>query len=494
MVGQRRGAPPPGPRRITRSQSRVDRISALPDELLLQVLTRLRCARTAARTSILARRWRGVWTGLPEVSFRGLAPDAIHAALARVTRTSLEAIDIHVSRGTGRRALDAATITFLLHHAVADRSPLKLTLTIPVDLPRYDANKWIELPRFDHATSIELDVQNIRFALSPATEFPKLETLSLSGCIMDLAVLVPRCPRLRVLSVTTSPHKVDTITVHSESLQVLAVSTCRSTSTIDIVAPALRKLTLALGSTGIDNSLSVVAPMVEEVTWQCLYYSMVAIGTMWRVGSLKVWAVEKMELTDDEEGSHQPRRAHVLSLGILSTPYPSQRDFAEDLKKIPVTNFSVLKLKISTRGHVLGPLLLNLLRICTAVQRLDMVLVATPEVQVTQSWWSCKELCPCQENNREWRTKTTISAINLTEVNIKGLKGNEEEIHFLKLLCRCAPMLQTMTLKLSKNVTDDWYNIFLDTVQEHPSVNSNVFSDNGTRFQPLPSRNGTQLK
>ena len=120
------------------------------------------------------------------------------------------------------------------------------------------------------------------------------------------------------LSVRT-PHEVDTITVHSASLQELVVSTSRFTSTIDIVAPALGKLTLALEFRGIDNSLSVVAPMVEEVTWRCLYYSMyVGIGKMWRVGSINVRTVEKMELTDDDdEGSHQPRRAHVLSLDIL---------------------------------------------------------------------------------------------------------------------------------------------------------------------------------
>lgn len=35
-------------------------------------------------------------------------------------------------------------------------------------------------------------------------------------------------------------------------------------------------------------------------------------------------------------------------------------------------------------------------------------------------------------------------------------------------------MLQTMTLKLSDKVTDDWYNIFLETVQEYPYVNSSV--------------------
>lgn len=88
---------------------------------------------------------------------------------------------------------------------------------------------------------------------------------------------------------------------------------------------------------------------------------------------------------------------------------------------------------------------------------------------------SCEVWCPCQENNWKWRTKTTISLTDLTEVHIRGLRGDDDdEVLFLKLLFRCAPMLQTMTLKLSDKVTDDWYNIFLETVQEYPYVNSSV--------------------
>ncbi|XP_037431778.1 uncharacterized protein LOC119298503 [Triticum dicoccoides] len=60
----------------------ADLISALPEDLLLQVLVRLRCARAAARTGLLSRRWRGLWTRLPDLVFRDLALGPLLPALA----------------------------------------------------------------------------------------------------------------------------------------------------------------------------------------------------------------------------------------------------------------------------------------------------------------------------------------------------------------------------------------------------------------------------
>ena len=42
-----------------------DLISGLPDELLHIILIRLPSAAAAARTSVLSRRWRGVWAHMP---------------------------------------------------------------------------------------------------------------------------------------------------------------------------------------------------------------------------------------------------------------------------------------------------------------------------------------------------------------------------------------------------------------------------------------------
>ncbi|KAL6639245.1 hypothetical protein ACP70R_022975 [Stipagrostis hirtigluma subsp. patula] len=47
-------------RRLRRCPDGADLISALPDDMLLEVLARLRCARAAAHTSLLSRRWRGL--------------------------------------------------------------------------------------------------------------------------------------------------------------------------------------------------------------------------------------------------------------------------------------------------------------------------------------------------------------------------------------------------------------------------------------------------
>ena len=143
----------------------VDRISALPDDVLHRILGGVGCVRAAARTSILSGQWRGLWTGLETVTVRDLAPDAIRAALARLARPVVAALDIEVS--VPPRGLRAADVDSLLA-AAAGPSPSKLDLTFPgLSL---DGDVAIPLPRLDAVESLGLAVRGVVFVSPPGLD------------------------------------------------------------------------------------------------------------------------------------------------------------------------------------------------------------------------------------------------------------------------------------------------------------------------------------
>nr|CAB3457940.1 unnamed protein product [Digitaria exilis] len=409
---RRRRSPPRGPRRVTRSQSRPGDLSVLPDELLHLVLARLGCLRAAARTSGVSSRWRNLWTGIDEVAIRDLAPVAIHAALARLarSRSSVSTLDIHVPEQ--RAGLRVSAVDSLLS-AAAGLSPGELSVTIP-ELP-YDRDVAVSLPRLDATRSLKLNVPGVIFVSPPGRVFPSLETLSISDCAMDIAAMLPRCPKLRVLSVSKAPESVATIKVHSASLQEFAGSILDQ-SVVDVAAPALKKLTLSFDM-GMDGNLSVVAPMVEEMYLKCWYYSMYVglFSDTWRVCFLSILAAESKEQrkrTGGDTSALVLPRAQVMSLKILV-------------------------------AHIED---------------------------------SCfRRRCHCEVPNKNWRDQT-LSLVSITEVEIKGLRGEYHEVDFLALLFKCAPMLERVNVELRNGVIPetDWHNLVQDTFQEYPCVDSTI--------------------
>ncbi|KQK16762.1 hypothetical protein BRADI_1g30462v3 [Brachypodium distachyon] len=194
-----------------------DRISALPDDLLLTILARLGCTSTAACTSVLSRRWSSLWTRLREVILHGVALQPLESVLNHVS-PAVSLLEIHVPEDYSP---DPAPVSSLLHAAVR-LAPEELVLTLPARLVK------IDLPRFHRATSITLTSRFLilRVPAAAAGEYcPMLETLSLSGGLIgNLDALLSRCPRLRVLRLVAPNIMIDDkdpMVVHSETLQEL---------------------------------------------------------------------------------------------------------------------------------------------------------------------------------------------------------------------------------------------------------------------------------
>ncbi|WVZ96213.1 hypothetical protein U9M48_041880 [Paspalum notatum var. saurae] len=154
-----------------------DRLNALPDDLLVVILLGLDSTPTATRKSVLSHRWRRVWALLPDIRFH-LASGADGHRIRQV----LEAPDdpalssIHVTtEGAGSNSaaawLPAAARRFsdvlVYHNNIVD----------PADEDQLGDS--IQLPCFEDAAEIELNLGFLRLALPPHDFFFRLTNLSL---------------------------------------------------------------------------------------------------------------------------------------------------------------------------------------------------------------------------------------------------------------------------------------------------------------------------
>ncbi|CAL5086698.1 unnamed protein product [Urochloa decumbens] len=293
---RRRGRPR---RRITDDGDGVDRISGLPDELLLDVLALLGCVLEAARTSVLARGWRRLWTRLPgNLNFSVADPaDPVNGARAKFHRNDR---GLFISVGA---KIPAPSLTSVLRVAAQiEPAGLQLMMLIRDGLPCFERAAWIEMSIYDQ----------LNFTLPPAGVFASLEYLNLWICTADVAGLLARCPRLRHLKLFGS-WRVNTLAIHSASLEelmlgILEKGDYRTLRHVDIVTPVLKKFERQWCGPE-EFTISYSMPVVEEIS--ILHYgpsSPVGLGQKWRLESLTMGTacVNKHE---------QPVRA--LSLEIL---------------------------------------------------------------------------------------------------------------------------------------------------------------------------------
>uniref|UniRef100_A0A0A9CVF5 F-box domain-containing protein n=1 Tax=Arundo donax TaxID=35708 RepID=A0A0A9CVF5_ARUDO len=433
----------------------VDRISGLPDDLIREVLVRLRCTSAAARTSVLSSRWRGLWRHLPDLYFRGISPDALRDALAQVACSELSVLDINTTdpRGWCLNLLSAAGAFSLLRTA-ARLAPEEFIATLGVSIK----DETFVVPSFHRAKSIKLRVSNFYYPppLAVGGEFPVLERLSIAECHFNIADLISQCPGLRVLEVVGRDY--DIIRVHSATLEELIVDNRSDLGGIDIITPKLKVLTLATNASS-DFSMSFSAPIVEDLSCECSFGGLVRIDGFWSLRHLNLWM---------EEG------VYILLLCILSMASDPHALNLQEIAQLP--NISVLELYIGTYGHVYGATVFNLLGIYTDIQKLKLVLQRDASFDK-----ACPSNCPCAQPHN-WRSQN-ISLTALKVVEIEYFRGSSHEIDFLKLLFRCVPLMERVTVKPCPDILPSFRackeicNIF----KANPSVKCYVYDSSGKK-------------
>ncbi|TVU39161.1 hypothetical protein EJB05_12567 [Eragrostis curvula] len=432
-------SPPSAPQGGAGSLSRLhhpgeDRISGLPEELLLHVLGALGSAREAARTSEISRRWRGLWTELRELTFtfrRVRADKLLEIALAQV-RPGLR---LHISQLETEDEDDdvifagGVEVSSLLR-AVDRLAPAELVFRIDTCF------NCSELPCFGRATSIDLYLPHARnVVLPPVGEFASLEQLKMVVYFVDLSALISRCPHLHKLQVKFTCSTRSSVSIESKSLEELAVDVLPAKDIV-IVVPELKEFRFLSGYSG-EFTISLSAPKLVDFLMQ---YNVELFG----VGYDSNWSLQSLRM--ETRWSHM-NKLLSLFLTILSAHgigVTDDRTFAQEIARLPLNHFSVLELWIRTDGHVFAPLLLHLLLIRTSIERLELVLMDSKDQE-------CSDYCDCDQDG-SWRNEG-ISLPDLKDVEIQGFSAADHEVDFLELLFASAPMLKRINVKLSAQVS-----------------------------------------
>ncbi|XP_044432432.1 uncharacterized protein [Triticum aestivum] len=339
-----------------------------------------------------------------------------------------------------------ATATRLLCAAVR-LEPEEIVLSFPWGVEFQDRRNLVRLPCFQRTKSLMME--RLLF-YCPDGEFTALRTLSISYGLGGLHSLLPRCPHLLVLSLKFVNDgfglvQNGSISLHLPSLQELFLeSSIMYADAVDIVAPLLKRLTVSFGTYKLVSSFSVSAPMLEKVSWHSWY---LGDGSIVRFGR---WSLQKLWLHTGNTQGQLPSSLHISASASNSSWFTSNEDnFAQEIEKHLVADFSLLELRLLKAGHVFGALVFHLLgitRISRGIQRLKIVL------ERSRLKGKCSPNCSCQPTN--WRSQT-ISLTALEEVEINGFEGQEHEFDLLKLILKCAPVLKKMILQLSREASSN---------------------------------------
>ncbi|KAJ1290897.1 hypothetical protein BS78_02G277900 [Paspalum vaginatum] len=301
----------------------------------------------------------------------------------------------------------------------------------------------------------------------PAGEFVALTDLCLVWCRVDPAVLLPLCPRLRVLVLNRCSLPLRSDVIQSSSLEELVLKCYSYYVRITVTTPVLKKVKLNL-CVGDEVNVSFSAPMVEHSDRYYKYEDenvSVIFDQLWRLVKVREILVQ---------GQLPLVRIHLC---------PSDPDdmigeewsFEKVIAQLKMPKFHVLELVILAEGHVFGLIVLHLLQIRPFMQRLN---ISIEEVEKR-----CSINCPCRQPNNDW-TSESVALTHLQEVEIDGISGRSHEVDFLKLLFRSATMLKRMTVRLPSGVSPSStrYKKICDVFKEYPNVECVVYS-NGTQWQ-----------
>ncbi|CAM0957921.1 unnamed protein product [Alopecurus aequalis] len=417
-----------------------DRISALPDDVLIHILLKIFDSAIAARTCVLSSRWRRLWTLLPELKLApGNDPQRIRLAL-----TAHE-----------------APVLRLLAVGLRDASPESVAAWLPVAARRLSGYLCV----------INSVIQNGSEVMAPergAFELPCFENAT--AIYLELGPLGISMPPYGTLTVQDA-WGIDNFTVHSESLKRLELTKVHGLEQLTVMTPELIHLNLtACFSSSFNQPVAKIsAPQLVVLHWMDDYDP--RFTQLGKMDNLQLLVTDPF-FVYGRDHVHKLLNSYCMKLLrcfehiqnlFFTLTYPLEITnhvyLMEDITRLP--NIAVMQLYIKPNGHFFGACLFHLLSICTGVRKLTVTLDCTSSRLVGQT--VCPSGCICDQPPN-WKTEKLVLNC-LRELEVCNLRGTDREAALVKRLFDWATVLETLTVTFHRSVAGSKAKDFCQMVQ-----------------------------
>ena len=254
----------------TSNENIVDRISTLPDEILQHILSFLETS-TAAKSSVLSKRWRHLWVRAPALDFNldRVSMSRIHRASLRRKSSTLRRLRLQIDDPT--IVSSSGAIDQLLNELVDFSMPsqiqeLQLVFHHTYKLPRYVLSSG-------NLRTLELGHCDIRYV--GAMNLARVETLSLSGVnaasAKAIVLLISSCVSVKKFRYV-SCHKVRKLDLCFRELRELVLESPGKLRNLNIDAPKLQSVELKFDGDDFELSLKNVLNLQRAVLGHGLHY------------------------------------------------------------------------------------------------------------------------------------------------------------------------------------------------------------------------------